>query len=88
MTTPAANLSNIYWVPPRMSDLGWYNCGMLFRLTLVWFALVALLQSAFIYVFMLNNTLPGSDFACRTDQSPIPKNSATGINSKAPNFKK
>ena len=37
-----------------MSDLGWYNYGMLFRLTLPWFVLVALLQSAFIYVFMLN----------------------------------
>ena len=88
MRTPAANKYRIYRVPPRMSDLGWYKCGMLLRLTLRWFALVALLQSAFIYVFMLNNTLPGSDFACRTDQLPIPKNSATGINSKAPNFKK
>ena len=36
---------------------------MLFRLTLSWFALVALLQSAFIYAFMLNDTLQGSDFA-------------------------
>ena len=58
-----------------MSDPGWYNCGILFRLTLPWFALVALLQHAFIYAFMLNDTTTGSNFAQQVSLKPVEQNS-------------
>ena len=46
-----------------MSDPGWYNCRMLFRLTSSWFALVTLLCFAFVYAYMLNYVTTGSNFA-------------------------